>query len=96
MPMHDKGQKTSPTSDQLEQASNPPIGSVTSSFFVSMDQVFQTSNVGQGPVLMHQTLPILCNFCGIRVLKNALLWGTVPVIFKLAQLSFILYLRCIS
>ena len=45
---HDKGQKTAPASQQLEQAGNPPIGTVTSSFFVSMDEVFATSNVGLG------------------------------------------------
>jgi hypothetical protein len=46
--LHDKGQKTSPTSSHLSQASNPGIGTVTSSFFVQMDEVFQTSNVGSG------------------------------------------------
>lgn len=46
--IHDKGQKTQNTGLQLNQASNPPIGTVTSSFFVSMDEVFQTSNVGAG------------------------------------------------
>ena len=46
--LHDKAQKTSPTLQQLSQAGNPPLGTVTSSFFISMDQVFNTSNVGSG------------------------------------------------
>lgn len=29
-------------------ANNPPIGTVTSSFFIAMDDIFQTSNVGAG------------------------------------------------
>ena len=46
--IHDKGQKTSGTVQHLPQAGNPPIGTVTSSFFVSMDEVFSTSTVGNG------------------------------------------------
>jgi len=51
MPPNDKMQKTASTPAEaagLSHASNPPMGSVTTSFFVSMDQVFSTSNVGSG------------------------------------------------
>lgn len=30
------------------EANNPPIGTVTSSFFIAMDDIFATSNVGSG------------------------------------------------
>jgi hypothetical protein len=44
----DKWAKIEPTQEQ-PAAGNPPIGTVTSSFFVSMDQLFAVSNVGAGP-----------------------------------------------
>jgi type VI protein secretion system component Hcp len=31
-----------------DEAGNPPLGTVTSSFFISMDDIFATSNVGSG------------------------------------------------
>ena len=37
-----------PTDQLIPDSNNPPIGTVTSSFFVSMDQMFMTSNVGSG------------------------------------------------
>jgi type VI protein secretion system component Hcp len=46
--LNDKTQKASPTTQHISQAANPPIGTVTSSFFVSMDEVFSVSNVGAG------------------------------------------------
>lgn len=48
-PFGDNPFKTSPVTDVLPQAQNPPIGTVTSSFFVSMDTIFTVSNVGAGP-----------------------------------------------
>lgn len=48
MAMDDKSQKTAPTQQHIPQAGNPPIGTVTSSFFVSMDKIFAVSNVGAG------------------------------------------------
>jgi type VI protein secretion system component Hcp len=43
-----KVQKIAPTQTQLPQAGNPSMGTVTASFFVSMDDIFTTSNVGSG------------------------------------------------
>jgi len=43
-----KSQKITPSINREPQTNNPPLGTVTSSFFVAMDQVFQTSNVGSG------------------------------------------------
>lgn len=37
--------QTAPTQTQFPQANNPPIGTVTSSFFVSMDDLFAVTNV---------------------------------------------------
>jgi len=48
MPPNDKTQKTVPTTQLLPQTGNPPLGTVTSSYFVSMDKVFSVSNVGSG------------------------------------------------
>jgi hypothetical protein len=45
---NDKYQKTGATMQHLSQAGNPPMGTVTSSFFISMDEIFSTSNVGLG------------------------------------------------
>ena len=46
--LHDKAQKTENSTQNSPQSGNPPIGTVTSSFFVSMDTVFQVSTVGDG------------------------------------------------
>lgn len=43
-----KFQQTGPTDYQVPEAGNPPIGTVTSSFFVAMDELFVKSNVGDG------------------------------------------------
>lgn len=40
--------QNNPTNYLNPEANNPPIGTVTSSFFVSMDTIFATSNVGEG------------------------------------------------
>jgi hypothetical protein len=40
--------QNSPTDYSLPDSNNPPLGTVTSSFFVSMDKIFSTSNVGSG------------------------------------------------
>ncbi|MCE3230743.1 MAG: hypothetical protein K0R76_528 [Alphaproteobacteria bacterium] len=59
-------QKIGSTQIHLPQADNPSMGTVTSSFFVSMDDVFQVSNVGAG------------DSKNAKELKNAvqLLWHT--------------------
>jgi type VI protein secretion system component Hcp len=46
--LSDKMQKAPNTTQQIPQTGNPPIGTVTSSYFVSMDKVFAVSNVGAG------------------------------------------------
>lgn len=43
-----KVQKVSQSLSHPAERDNPSIGTMTSSFFVSMDQVFATSNVGSG------------------------------------------------
>lgn len=48
MAFDDKTLRTSSTSEHLPQADNPPQGTVTSSFFVSMDTIFAVANVGAG------------------------------------------------
>ena len=42
---HSKSLQTPPTSTYLPEAANPSIGTVTSSFFVCMEGVFQKANV---------------------------------------------------
>ena len=46
----EKSLQTAPTLHQMPQAGNPPVGTVTSSFFVVMDALFTKGNVTGGHV----------------------------------------------
>ena len=46
----EKSLQTAPTLNQMPQAGNPPVGTVTSSFFVAMDALFIKGNVTGGTV----------------------------------------------